>query len=78
MNVTGTANGFALSNSGSIANSFWDSSKSGVTSGEVIGQYEALSTADMTTATNFTGAGWSVDAWYIEDGIFPIIRQFDR
>ena len=83
--VTGTtAGGFAGINSGTISNSFWDTTTSGqLTSAGGVG----MATADMHTAANFTSAtvangsvnpGWDLtNTWIGYDGFTsPLLRSF--
>lgn len=76
MSVSGTAYGFIGSNSGTITNSFWDSDVSGITSGSVAGEYEPLDNLEMIDASIFSGAGWSSDIWYLNNGNIPKIKSY--
>ncbi len=76
MNVTGASYGFISSNAGTISNCFWDSSKSGVTTGAVLGEYEDRDNTQMTDSTTFSGAGWSGEQWLYIDGQLPLLRDF--
>ncbi|MDZ4255458.1 MAG: YDG domain-containing protein, partial [Sulfuritalea sp.] len=83
--VTGTANvgglvggvdygaGFPF-----IFGSFWDTTTSGqVAGGGTVDDFvTGLTTAQMQTPSNFTGAGWDTTfAWELRDGQYPLLKQ---
>lgn len=76
MNVSGTAYGFIGGNSGTITNCFWDSDVSGITTGSAAGEYEALDNIEMIDSSIFSGAGWSSDIWYLNNGSIPKLKKY--
>jgi phosphodiesterase/alkaline phosphatase D-like protein len=78
--VNGAAHaGFIGDNSGTVSsNCFWNSSINPVGYDNNSSTFSALgkTTAQMQTASLFTGAGWSASVWSLVDNIYPALVAF--
>jgi len=71
--------GLVGDNSGSVAgNCFWNSSINPVGYDNNSGTFSAVgkTTAQMQTASTFSGAGWSASTWSMIDNIYPALAAF--